>query len=554
MFAPSAPLTRAAQHAREAVQGTRERISEDLITAEALMERARRTGEEAEQDGEELPEEMRPQEAEEMVDEEYRPLMEDDSGADHDGPSKSGKKIRTRNGGESDEIKVRKLEVWLAYLIFFILGACILLGWNQIIVASSYFGARLVGSPFETSFASFVSLTFTTANLIFLARANATQGGANLAGRISLSILIMTANLVLFIISTRIVEIPAGLFFAFLIISAIILAASASYLQNAVVALSASFGPSYLNQILSGQGAIGFAVAMIQFIAAYGAAKAARKSPSSAADLLVQPDTVLQTYRDSLLDSLASPPDTVRASAFTFFLTIGIFGGVSWLAYAVLVRLPLYRLVIRANFDDDTASTTSAVPPLAEMRSVERKVRHLGIAMFFVFGVTLSVFPSITSTVRSVKTGQPGARLLQEPELFVPLGFAVFAAGDWLGRILPQWEKLAFTNYKALLSSSLARIVFVPLFLICNQTSGGEGHPIIRSDLAFFAILLMFAISNGYLSTLIMLASVVEPSLDEDEIDLAATCLAFYLTLGLSIGSFLSFGVRASVCKCNPFI
>jgi hypothetical protein len=36
---------------------------------------------------------------------------------------------------------------------------------------------------------------------------------------------------------------------------------------------------------------------------------------------------------------------------------------------------------------------------------------------------------------------------------------------------------------------------------------------------AFFAIMLAFAVTNGYISTLIMLASVVEPTLEEDEIE-----------------------------------
>lgn len=31
--------------------------------------------------------------------------------------------------------------------------------------------------------------------------------------------------------------------------------------------------------------------------------------------------------------------------------------------------------------------------------------------------------------------------------------------------------------------------------------------------------MLLFALSNGYISTLIMLAAVVDPSLEEDEID-----------------------------------
>ncbi|BGP14956.1 hypothetical protein JCM10213_007242 [Rhodosporidiobolus nylandii] len=544
----AAPLvSRVAEHARESIDGAREHLHDQIRTAEQLVHEAQRTQDEAERDGQELPEELDVSEAEEVIDEEYRPLMEDGSEGEQRGHGR--RKGAQRDGGEGGAVKVRKLEVWLAYLIFFILGACILLGWNQIIVASSYFGSRLVGSPFEASFASFVSLTFTTANLVFLAHANATQAGANLARRISLSIIVMTVNLVLFIITTRIKEIAPSLFFAFLILSAMVLAASASYLQNAVVALSASFGPSYLNQILSGQGAIGFAVAMIQFIAAYGAAKAAKSSPSSS--LQLQPDLLL--VRDPLLSAASAPPDAVRTSAFTFFLTIGIFAGVSWLSYAVLVRLPLYRLVVRTVDGDDTASTKSAAP-LADLRKVESKVRHLGIAMFLVFGVTLSVFPSITASIQSVKTGEPDARLLQSPELFVPLGFAVFAGGDWLGRVLPQWEKLAWTNWKGLMAASVARMVFIPLFLMCNQTAGGDSSAVIRSDLLYFFIMFTFALSNGYISTLIMLTSVVEPSLEEHEIDVAATCLAFYLTLGLACGSFLSFGVRASVCHCNPFV
>ncbi|GAA5989365.1 hypothetical protein JCM11641_004200 [Rhodosporidiobolus odoratus] len=549
MLGPTATLKRAADRAHHSLEEARDHIREELTTAEQLAHQARRTGEEAEQEGDELPEELDASEAERALDDEYRPLMEDESGAEDGGQKR--RRSRTRDSGEGRQLKVRKLEVWLAYLIFFTLGACILLGWNQIIVASSYFAARLTGSRFETSFASFVSLTFTTANLVFLAHANATQGGANLARRISWSILVMTANLVLFIVTTRVKDISANLFFSFLIISAIVLAGSASYLQNAVVALSASFGPAYLNHILSGQGAIGFAVAMIQFVAAYGAAKAAKKAPTEVFGL--QSELV---YRDLPFGITGvTPPDTVRTSAFTFFLTIGIFAGVSWFSYAILVRLPLYRLVIRSSFDnDDAASTKSASAPLADLRTVERKVRHLGIIMFLVFGVTLSVFPSITSTIQSVKAGQPDARLLQQPELFVPLGFAVFAGGDWLGRVLPQWEKLAFTDFKALSIGTVARFVFIPLFLICNQTAGGDGNPVIKSDLLYVFIMFLFAISNGYLSTLIMLASVVEPSLEENEIDFAATCLAFYLTLGLACGSFLSFAVRASVCRCNPFL
>lgn len=66
-------------------------------------------------------------------------------------------------------------------------GACVLLPWNSEIVASTYFGARLAGSPYEASFSSWLALTFTSSNLCFLALANATQQGVRPAYTCSLS-------------------------------------------------------------------------------------------------------------------------------------------------------------------------------------------------------------------------------------------------------------------------------------------------------------------------------------------------------------------------------
>ncbi|BGP61543.1 hypothetical protein NBRC10512_006748 [Rhodotorula toruloides] len=553
MFAPAAPLARAVSKARTAASQTASEIQDDIHVAERLYAQATHP----EDEGQEVPEELDADEAEEVIEDEYRPLMdgeEGEEGRDGEAGGKAAKGKRKRWDEEGGETKVRKFEVWLAQLIFFILGACILLSWNTEIVAGAYFGARLVGSPFQTSFASFVALTFTTGNLAFLAHANATQGGANLSRRIQSSIVTLILILVIFIVSTQVKEIPANLFFAYLIVSAVILAASASYLQNAVVALSASFGPRFLNQILSGQGAIAFAVAGIQFAAAYGAVKNQKpESPSSAFRL--QADYALSDPQLVADLAAAVPPPAVRQTAFTFFLTVGIFAAVSLVSYWVLLRLPLYRLVIRASFDEDAATTKpKQAASSTSLHVVERKVRHLGIAMLLIFAVTLAVFPSITATIVSVKTGEPDVKLFQRPELFVPLGFAVFAAGDWLGRVMPQWEKLAWTNWKILMGISVARLIFVPLFLMCNQTAGGAGRAIIRSDVAFFLIMFAFAVSNGYISTLIMLASVVEPSLEQEEIEVAATCLAFYLTAGLSAGSFLSFAVRAATCRCNPFV
>lgn len=313
--------------------------------------------------------------------------------------------------------------------------------------------------------------------------------------------------------NTCLTGMSCSLFFSFLIISAVFLGASASYLQNAVVALSASFGPVYLNQILSGQGAIGFVVAMIQFVAAYGAVKAAhpKQDPSGATDFRLQLRGTEAVYAP--LTAVADSAKEVRQTAFAFFLTVLGVAVASLLAYMVLIHLPLYRLVFRSEFDSSAEHTRNESAKQRKgdkggeslLRRTERKVRHLGVAIFLVFGVTLAVYPSITGTIVSVQTGEPDARLLQQPALFIPLGFAVFAGGDWLGRVLPQWQVFRWTDWKLLMACSVGRLIFIvrtvsaagrrsgtvltplritqPLFLLCNQSAGGSGRSVIHSDL-----------------------------------------------------------------------
>ena len=233
----------------------------------------------------------------------------------------------------------------------------------------------------------------------------------------------------------------------------IVLAASASYLQGALVALSSHFGPDFLQQVISGQGAIGVAVAVIQFVAAYAAAK-----PSAAGALLVQPST------GSAYSALAvppHPPSAIRASAFHFFLAVGAFAFLGCVAITLLARFDVYRMVHAR----DAQAAKEGEPP--SVWRAERKIRHLGLAVAGVFAVTLSVFPGVTATILSAPGGgrEPAwLRLpaaLEEPALFIPLVFGVFAAGDWIGRLLPQVQCLVFTDWRGLMGATVARVVFI---------------------------------------------------------------------------------------------
>ncbi|KAM0754181.1 hypothetical protein T439DRAFT_378255 [Meredithblackwellia eburnea MCA 4105] len=474
---------------------------------------------------------------------------------------------RTRQP-QSLERKIRKVETYLVYTIFIILGASTLLGWNTVIVAGRYFKARLVGTVYEASFAAFVGLTFTVSNLGFLYIANKTQKGANLTHRIQASIIVLAATVALFIYSTTIIQIDGTLFFWTLILFTIILAASASYLQNAVVALSSRFGPFYFQGILLGQGAVAASVACMQFVSAYTASPGS-DSPgfdNDSDDLFPLPFHQTPFNRGNLL---APVPDAgVLQSAFNFFLAVGIFTAVACIAHAFLLRLPLYKTVIQLTnlpmSRNSSYRSESKARRLAgagpKISVTERKVRHLGLVVFWVFTVSISVFPSTTSSILSVHDPEHGGdggglgSTLSAAHLFVPLGFIVFAVGDWFGRLIAGIKKLTFTNWKLLALASVARTLFVPLFLLCNVHAGEpDTVPYINSDFVFLFLLFCFSTSNGYISSLVFLAAVVEPTLEEEEIDIAATCITFYLTAGLAAGSLLSFPIRAAICHCNPF-
>ena len=109
MLAPMATLNRAAARAHDA-----------LHTAEQLAEVADVISGSSEESDEEVPEELEPEEAREVVEEVYEPLM---------GRKASRSASRTRHDhehrGEVQERKVRKLEVYLSYGCFLILGESI---------------------------------------------------------------------------------------------------------------------------------------------------------------------------------------------------------------------------------------------------------------------------------------------------------------------------------------------------------------------------------------------------------------------------------------------
>lgn len=165
-----------------------------------------------------------------------------------------------------------------------------------------------------------------------------------------------------------------------------------------------------------------------------------------------------------------------------------------------------------------------------------------------------AVFPPITIAIKSTNPSV-------HPLVFNAVHFLMFNLGDIVGRTICSFPQLHVWSARRLLTLSLLRTLFIPVFLMCNiqwASIGATSGPIIGSDVLFMLLMVCFGLTNGYVSSMCMMAA---PSLAHnprlegrvEDVDVAATVAGFCLVGGLAVGSILSFAVRATVCNCNPF-
>ncbi|EKM80431.1 hypothetical protein AGABI1DRAFT_113615 [Agaricus bisporus var. burnettii JB137-S8] len=427
--------------------------------------------------------------------------------------------------------------------VHLLLGCTILLPWNVMITAMPYFFERVAGSGIEHTFASYLSISCTTSNFMFLAHATLTSKHASPARRARgaiISIGILTFLLVLSTFFTM----PPRLFFLFVLVNAAAQSAAGSYLQTAVIAVASLLGPATVQALMAGQAVIAVAVSGVQVVSA-----------------------VASTWGKSESSS-ASDGTAEERSAFFFFTLSTLFVLASAVAHHWLINTSTYKAVAAPLEQHSTKVSHSSTDPTSEsllprgkseadddwrqaVRLAKANVTY-EIAVSYVFVVTLAIFPPITASVLPVNPET-------HPLIFTCIHFLVFNIGDLLGRYNCSFPFFLIWCRKRLLVLSLARTLFIPLFLMCNVQRPSMMHstPIINSDFMFMFILLLFGWSNGYLSSMCMMSA---PSVEHnpnlqghEDVDVAATVANFSLVGGLVLGSAASFAVKSTVCQCNPF-
>ncbi|KAG2051349.1 hypothetical protein BDR06DRAFT_595941 [Suillus hirtellus] len=439
--------------------------------------------------------------------------------------------------------------------IYFMLGCAILLPWNVLITATSFFLSRLVGSPLRATFASYLTTTSNVFNVFALAHATATSKKSSPSRRVFWSAASVTLIIILLFFSTFGYYQPSTFFF-FAILCAISLAICVSYLSTAAFAGASLFGAPYMQSMISGQAAIAVVVSVVQVVT------------STLSVWGSTPETIAAFIsNDGIGDGMAE-----QDSARIFFGISALFMVSTFMAYAWMAQLPAYKATVgileqkvklegALGSTDETASgglvfrdTNQA--SLEERNQIIRVFKaniHYELALAYVYVITLAIFPVITITIQPTNPNT-------HPLLFTAIHFLMFNLGDFFGRYICSFPIVITWSATRILAFSVVRTLFIPIFLLCNTVQGpSRGLPVISSDFVYMLLVGALGLSNGYVSTLCMLgASSLEhnPRLRQrrEDIPTASTVAGFCLIVGLAIGGFGSFGVRAMICQCNPFI
>ncbi|OAA38082.1 nucleoside transporter family [Metarhizium rileyi] len=415
----------------------------------------------------------------------------------------------------SDEIPFS----WIEYIIFGILGIAMLWAWNMFLAAAPYFSSRFAAAPsIQSTFQSGILTVSTITNLSVLLILSNIQHSASYPFRINLALVINSIVFALLTCSTTLLlDASPGAYLAFLLAMVALSSWATGLIQNGAFAFAASFGrPEYMQALMAGQGIAGVLPAVAQVTS-----------------VLLFPPRQASTDDDSASEG--------EAAAFFYFLAAVVIS-----VGALVALIPLFRRHnrrVEGRMADRMAESMNSVEEaeraarkVTSLWTLFRKLRWLAIGVAVTFAVTM-FFPVFTAKIRSVQEGAGGA--IFRPTAFIPLGFVFWNLGDLGGRVATVLPFTLKDRPFVLFLCSVARVAFLPLYLLCNIDGRGA---VVPSDLFYlFVVQLIFGLTNGWLGSSFMMAS--GEWIDEGEREAAGGFMGLCLVVGLTTGSLLSFTI-----------
>ncbi|XP_056291344.1 equilibrative nucleoside transporter 3-like isoform X2 [Pseudoliparis swirei] len=406
----------------------------------------------------------------------------------------------------------------LVYIIFFLMGIGSLLPWNFFITAKNYWLYKLSdntqgGNEGQRSdlgdyFESYLAIASTVPSVLCLIL------NYLLVNRLSSNVRILSSLLVIllvFVLTTVLVKVDVSdcrtEFFICTLASVAVVSGASNLFSGSVFGISGHFPMRISQALIAGQGMGGTLSAV-----------------ASVVDLAVAKDAT--------------------DSALVYFLTADVFVLLCIITSLLLPKLAYSRHCMQAAagissgvMSEGGAADTGSRVSIPPLKPILRKTWMLGLSVFYVFCISIMVFPAVSSGIQSVNkdSGSPWTTTY-----FVPLtSFLLFSAADFCGRQATAWLQVPGPTSRVLPVLVPCRSVMVPLLMLCNYQPRDHLHTVLFAHDAYPVVFnCLLGLTSGYLGTLPMIygPKVVPRELTEA----TGVVMAFFLTLGLAVGSAFS--------------
>lgn len=236
------------------------------------------------------------------------------------------------------------------------------------------------------------------------------------------------------------------------------------------------------------------------------------------------------------LVTIPNPAD----SAFFYFATATIFLCITFGMFRLTLKSPLYNFFMSKQTSMINRRYTPKGEESGRISNVEifKQIWVYALSIVFVFWVTLSVLPAIVVLVVSSST----ENTIFTGRLFLPLAcFLLFNTADLVSRLVAQRIAIPPRLKYVTLSLTMLRFVFLPLMMLCNAYPRHHLPVVFHSDIDFIIITIFFAFTGGYLCTIVLTQG--PKAVKEEHFEQAGSQLAFFLGVGLMLGSISSYGL-----------
>ncbi|XP_045113466.1 equilibrative nucleoside transporter 1-like isoform X2 [Portunus trituberculatus] len=406
-----------------------------------------------------------------------------------------------------DMVEVTHAQGRVVYFCFLLLGLGTLLPWNFFITAQSYWDFKLENktgngtrthlqdlyTPLQVCLSQIPNFIFLFINALF---------SHKIPQRIRL-LVSLTLMILLFCITTVFTQVNTNEwqvgFFTLTMIIIILINSAGAVFQGGLFGVAGMFPEKYMTAVVSGQALGGVFASGARIVSLSVGAKD-------------------------------------ENSAFIYFMIAVIVMIFTLIAYLFMSKTDFYKHYTnchKAEKGSDDAPQTERT--FSNQVQIFKEIWPLGVSVWGVFAVTLGAFPALCVKIISTSEDEIWSKVYFQPVVT----FLLFNIGDYIGRQVAGFVMWPRRGSWILYVMVALRVVFIPLFLLCNHNPNSSIPTLFAHDSWYILFMLLFSLSNGYCSSLSMMYG--PKIVTEDKAEVASSMMAAMLGLGLLTGGLSSF-------------